>query len=109
MVDMSANLLRSGLRSRRHGEVLEPSGRRHLERSGWRTTLDYREDHVRGRDGRLLRVEPIWTAEAERYDGQVTLASATGASEWEAWANLCDDIDVAQVTTYRRVRLAPLP
>jgi hypothetical protein len=55
-----------------------------------------------------LRVEPIWTAEAERYDGQVTIASATGTSEWEAWANLCDDIDDAQVTTYRRVRLAPL-
>jgi hypothetical protein len=72
-------------------------------------TLDYRENHVRGRDGCLLRVEPIWIAEAERYDGAVTLASATGTSEEDAWDNLCADIADAQVTTLRRVRLAPLP
>lgn len=106
---MSSSILHPVHRARQHGAVLQPSSRRDLERAGWRTTLDYRENHVRGRDGRLLRVEPIWTAEAERYDGQVTIASATGASEWEAWANLCDDVDAAQVTTYRRIRLAPLP
>ena len=51
-------------RPRRHGMLLEPADRRALERDGWRTTLDYRENHVRGRDGRLLEVVPTWTAEA---------------------------------------------
>lgn len=63
---------------------------------------------MRGLDGRLLRVEPVWTAEAERYDGQFVVASATGSTADEAWANLHDDIDAAVVTTRRRVRLAPV-
>lgn len=88
--------------------MLQPNSRRELERSGWRTTLDYRENHVRGLDGRLLRVEPVWTAEAERYDGEVVVASATGSTSDIAWANLRSDIDAALVTTRRRVRLAPL-
>ena len=33
-----------------------------------RTTLDYRENHVRSVDGRLLRIEPIWVAVAERFE-----------------------------------------
>src|SRR5688572_24863153 len=53
-------------RRRRHGVRLEPDDRRALERSGWRTTLEYRENHVRGRDGTLLEIVPAWTAEAER-------------------------------------------
>jgi len=105
---MSSSILHSGQRARRHGAVLQPSSRRELERAGWRTTLDYRENHVRGLDGRLLRVEPVWTAEAERFDGEVIVASATGNTADLAWANLRADIDAALVTTRRRVRLAPL-
>jgi hypothetical protein len=57
--------------------------------------LDYRENHVRGRDGRLVEVEVVWIAEAERFDGVMVVASATGASVAEAWAALRADIDRA--------------
>ena len=77
---MSTSLRRSVPRPRRHGMVLAPEDRRLLERTGWRTTLDYRENHVRGRDGRLLEVVPSWTAEAERFDGDLTFASAIGVT-----------------------------
>jgi hypothetical protein len=103
---MTASLRRPNHRARRHGAVLQPADRRHLERAGWRTTLDYRENHVRGLDGRLLRVEPIWIAEAERYDGQVVVASAEGPTADDAWERLRADIDAANVTTFRRIRLA---
>jgi hypothetical protein len=106
---MSSSILHPVHRARQHGAVLQPSSRRDLERAGWRTTLDYRENHVRGLDGRLLRVEPVWTAEAERYDGDVVVASATGSTPDSAWANLRADIEAALVTTRRRIRLAPLP
>lgn len=95
-------------RARQHGAVLQPATRRDLERAGWRTTLDYRENHVRGLDGRLLRVEPVWTAEAERYDGEIMVASATGSTADEAWVNLHADIEASIVTTRRAVRLAPM-
>jgi hypothetical protein len=103
---MSASLRRPKHRARRHGTVLQPSDRRTLERAGWRTTLDYRENHVRGLDGRLLRVEPVWIAEAERYDGQVVVASAEGSTADDAWHCLRADIAAAKVTTLRRVRIA---
>jgi hypothetical protein len=103
---MSGGLLRPGQRSRRHGAVLQPTERRALERAGWRTTLDYRENHVRGLDGRLLRVEAVWVAEAERYDGDLSVASATGATADEAWAELHEAIDARRVTTLARVRVA---
>ena len=105
---MSSSILHSAHRARQHGAVLQPNSRRDLERAGWRTTLDYRENHVRGLDGRLLRVEPVWTAEAERFDGEIIVASATGSTSDIAWANLFADIDASLVTTRRRVRLAPL-
>lgn len=54
------------LRQRQHGAILQQADRRELERAGWRTTLEFRENNVRGRDGRLLQVEEIWHAEAER-------------------------------------------
>ena len=54
------------MRQRQHGAVLQQSDRRELERIGWRTTLEFRENNTRGRDGRLLQVEEIWHAEAER-------------------------------------------
>jgi hypothetical protein len=53
-------------RHRQHGVVLEQEDRRELERIGWRTTLDYHENHVRARNGQLLQVQEIWHAEAER-------------------------------------------
>jgi len=102
------SVLSPSSRAREHGAVLRPAARRDLERAGWRTTLDYRENHVRGLDGQLLRVEPVWTAEAERFDGPLVVASATGRSSEEAWSNLRADVEAAQVTTRRRVRLAPL-
>ena len=92
-------------RQRRHGAALEPDQRRELERSGWRTTLDFRENHVRGLDGRLLRVESVWIAEAERFDGQVEVASAEGATADEAWNRLGDEIAVSNTRVLRRVRL----
>ena len=97
--------LRSSRRPRRHGVRLEPEDRRALERSGWRTTLDYHENHLRARDGRLLEVVPTWTAEAERYDGELSVASAAAATVEEAWALLRDDIEAHRATTTSRVRL----
>ena len=105
---MSSSVLSPLPRARQHGAVLQPTARRDLERGGWRTTLDYRENHVRALDGRLLRVEAVWMAEAERFDGPLVVASASGRSAEEAWANLRADVEAAQVTTRGRVRLAPL-
>lgn len=93
-------------RERRHGTLLEPPSRRELERSGWRTTLDFRENHVRGLDGRLLRVEPVWIAEAERYVGHVEFATAEGSSEQQAWDRLAGEISVSNVQRTQRVRIA---
>lgn len=103
---MSSSLLRAPQRARRHGVVLQPAERRDLERDGWRTTLEFRENHVRSLDGRLLRVEPVWIAEAERFDGDVTVATAEAATADEAWVLLRDDIDAARVRTLRRVQLS---
>ena len=86
--------------------MLQPEDRRQLERAGWRTTLDYRENHVRGLDGRLLRVEPVWVAAAERYDGEVAVASAEGSTADEAWANLTEEIAAGREMTWQRVRFA---
>jgi len=91
---------------RRHGPVLEPDDRRHLERAGWRTTLDYRENHVRSRGGQLLEVVPVWTAEAERFDDVPASASACGVTASEAWQLLRVAIDEQRVQLRTsRVRL----
>ncbi|MDJ0767511.1 MAG: hypothetical protein QNJ12_01915 [Ilumatobacter sp.] len=103
---MPSSVRRPSQRSRQHGAVLQPADRRHLERAGWRTTLDFRENHVRGLDGRLLRVEPVWIAEAERYDGEVSVAAAEAATAEEAWQALAADIASARVRTLQRVRIA---
>ena len=92
-------------RVRRHGIVLEPADRRALERAGWRTTLEYRENHVRGRDGTLLEAVPAWTAEAERFDGGLAYASAVGATVDEAWALVRDDIEADRARSTTRIRL----
>jgi hypothetical protein len=102
---MSMDLRRSARRPRRHGVLVQPEVRRALERAGWRTTLDYRENHLRARDGRLLEVAPTWTAEAERFDGDLCVASAMGTTVEEAWARLRDAIDADETTTATRVRL----
>jgi hypothetical protein len=102
---MAISMRDPALRPRRHGPCLEPVDRRDLERAGWRTMLDYRENHLRGRDGRLVEVEAVWIAEAERFDGAMVVASATGASVEEAWAALRADIASARVHTLSRVRL----
>ena len=92
-------------RLRRHGLILEPADRRALERGGWRTTLDYHENHIRGRDGRLLEVVPAWTAEAERFDGELAVASATGTTVEEAWASLRGEVEAGHLHVAARVRL----
>jgi len=61
---------------------------------------------VRALDGRLLRVEPVWIAEAERYDGHLEVASAEASTAEEAWRQLAADIEAANTTTLRRVRVA---
>lgn len=98
------SMRRSERRPRQHGVVLEPADRRALERAGWRTTLDYREDHIRGRDGQLVEVRPTWIAEAERYSGSVAVVSAAGTTVEEAWAKLRDDV-VAERIQPSRVRV----
>jgi hypothetical protein len=104
---MSMSIRQSTGRLRRHGHILEPADRRALERAGWRTTLDYHENHIRGRDGRLLEVVPAWTAEAERFDGDLAVASATGHTVDEAWANLRDEVESGHAHRMSRVRLVP--
>lgn len=103
---MSGGVLRPAQRARQHGTVLQPAERRDLERAGWRTTLDYRENHVRSLDGCLLRVEAVWIASAERYEGKLSIATAEGSTAEEAWANLRDEIDAENVNTLQFVRVA---
>ena len=98
------------LRQRQHGAILQQADRRELERAGWRTTLEFRENNVRGRDGRLLQVEEIWHAEAERdpgsarHGGQWTAPDrgvhfifATAESVEEVWAKLRRAAELADV------------
>ena len=93
------------VRPRRHGVRIEPADRRALERAGWRTTLDYRENHVRARDGRLLEVVPVWTAEAERFDGQLSFVTAMGATADVAWSDLRHNVEARRVRTLSTVRI----
>jgi hypothetical protein len=94
------------LRQRQHGAILQQSDRRELERAGWRTTLEFRENNVRGRDGRLLQVEEIWHAEAEREtsaraggvtNNGVDLVHATAESVDVVWAKLRRQAELADV------------
>ena len=106
MDEMSSPIPHTSQRARRHGAVLQPAERRQLERSGWRTTLEYRENHVRGLDGRLMRIEPVWIAEAERYDGQIAVATAEAPTIDAAWTKLQADVTASRVRVLRRVRIA---
>lgn len=58
-----------------------------LERAGWRTTLDFKENHRRSFDGALLEVESMWVAEAEHVDGRDVI-TVSARSERRAWAEL---------------------
>jgi hypothetical protein len=102
---MASNMREPALRPRRHGECIEPVDRRALERQGWRTMMDYRENHVRGRNGRLVEVQAVWVAEAERFDGAMRVVSATGSTIEEAWSALRAEIDGAREHTFSRIRL----
>jgi hypothetical protein len=102
---MSMSMRQPALRPRHHGAILEPADRRLLERAGWRTTLDYRENHMRARNGQLVDIEPVWVAEAERFDGALIVASATGATPDEAWAALHAKVAADQVRSSMRIRL----
>ncbi|MFT4774113.1 MAG: hypothetical protein ACI83Y_001642 [Candidatus Azotimanducaceae bacterium] len=71
--------------NRRHRSTLRQLDRWWLERTGWRTTLEFRENHSRSLEGRLLATEPMWVAEAE-LEGRVI--AAIERSESRAWARL---------------------
>ena len=73
----------------RAGRGLRSADRRRLERAGWRTTLEFRENHLRGEGGRLVQIESSWLAEAERIglDG-VDVVCASARSESRAWAKV---------------------
>ena len=75
--------------------------------AGWRTTLDYRENLIRARDGRLLQVEPVWHAEAERSDAGrwgsaaseqgVDFITATAETVDSVWSRLRLEAELADV------------
>ena len=91
-------------RRRRHrgaaATAIAHSDRRALELAGWRTLLEYRENHVRDQDGTLLAVVPQWTGEIERdnpgapHSARAIRSSAqvltvTADDQAAVWAHLC--------------------
>ncbi|MFN3258507.1 MAG: hypothetical protein ACE37B_22725 [Ilumatobacter sp.] len=94
---------------RLHGQTLQHD-RRELEQAGWRTTLEYRENHVRGRDGSLEQLHVIWHAEAERVgtDGVVRVVSATASTPARVWSRLRVEADLAEVRARRTDLVADL-
>ncbi len=85
-------------RQRQHGAVLQQTDRRDLERAGWRTTLEFRENNLRGRDGRLLQVEEIWYAEAERdAPGGLDVIHATAGDVDDVWSRLRRQAELADL------------
>jgi hypothetical protein len=118
MVQRSSTIVR---RHRQHGAVLQQADRRDLERAGWRTTLEFRENNIRGRDGTLLQVETIWHAEAERDPARHRRASrqseqhaergidfiyATAETVDAVWTRLRIEAELADV---RRIEDAQAP
>lgn len=75
----------------RRGRRLTWSDRRWLERAGWRTLLEYGEDHERGADGVLLAVRRRWIAEAEHVSGTVMVCEVVGDDPEPAWRTLRRD------------------
>ena len=93
---------------RQHGQT-QPFDRRELENSGWRTTLESRENHGRGRDGRLECLEVVWHAEAERVsrNGTVRVVSAVANTQARAWSRLRAAADLADVKARRSPVASP--
>lgn len=89
--------LRMGGR-RQHGAV-QHADRREMEREGWRTTLEYRENHVRGRDGRLRQLHVQWHAAAERVDdgGTLFVIAAQGSTSDKVWSRLRFEAEMTEV------------
>jgi hypothetical protein len=57
--------------------------RRALEAAGWRTWLEYQENHHRAEDGRMVAVDARWVVELERGDGaSIVVAAASPAAAW---------------------------
>lgn len=75
-------------RPRHHGPVLGPPARRELERRGWRTTVEYVENHRRSLDGRLLGVEVHWVVVAEHQLDPSVVVSARAGEPVTAWDEL---------------------
>ena len=92
-----------GTQRRQHGAG-QPGDRAELERAGWRTTLEFRENVVRGRGGRLQHVIELWRAEAERVgdDGETVVVAAEAMSAATAWSRLRTEADLAHVARRRR-------
>lgn len=61
-----------------------------LESEGWRTTLEYRENHRRDECGTLIGVEAQWRAEAERSDpaGRIRVLAVVGPNPKGVWRRL---------------------
>lgn len=74
---------------RRHG-VNQLDDRIMIERAGWRTTLDYRENHRRDSDGALVDVDGHWRGEAERVgpEGDALVFVVVGPSPTSVWRRL---------------------
>ena len=94
-----------GVPRRQHGAG-QPGDRAELERAGWRTTLEFRENVVRARGGRLQHVIELWRAEAERVgdDGRTIVVAAEAMSAATAWSRLRREADLA-----RLARRSPRP
>lgn len=90
---------------RQHGAI-QHVDRRQLERAGWRTTLEYRENHVRGRDGRLRQLHVEWHAVAERSalgsDRAPLVITASGSTVDKAWSRLRLGAELADVEARSR-------
>ena len=91
-------------RPRRRHASDQADDRSVLERTGWRTTLDYRENHRRGLDGVLTQVEPRWRGDAERSgpDGSVVVFSAVGPTPAAVWRRLRVEAEAIDTVTSPR-------
>lgn len=85
--------------------------RRWLERRGWRTTLEYRENIIRDSDGRLVGVVPVWYAEGEQWlDAALPPFMAVSAATCDdAWRELRHAVHERRLTAGRTVTSPPAP
>ena len=76
------------------GHSIAHTDRHALERAGWRTMLEFRENVRRDGDGALIGVEPQWVGEAERCGCAArrtharSSPTATGPTPDAVWAEL---------------------